>query len=662
MFPALRAALLILVAGGAVYANSVGNGFTFDDHAIVEQNPVVHTFDVAAIWSSPYWPGGWKYGLYRPITLTSFALNRAITGPGPAGFHAVNLTFHLLVAWMVFVVSRTWVGDRGAMVGALVFALHPIQTEAVNGIVGRAELLATGLSLLSWFLYRKATPSARVGSVVAFATALMAKESALVLPAILIVEDAARAHAIRALFHRWRGYVPYLVVGTAFLGFRATVVGSVGLPEPPRLVDNPLGLVPDGSRVLSAVAQLPRYVLLVIAPVHLSPDYTYNQIPTISGPLNLWFVTGVLLLFGCALLLRFRWNRPEGFAVAIFWMALLPLSNLFFVVGTNFGERLLYLPMVGVGLLFGRGYTMLENRLGFRYGLAAVVAIGIAMGARTVYRNFDWRSDLTLFAAASRSSSESAKVHLNLGNALSDAGQEADAFKSYANALAIYPDYADAHYNRGVVLQGQGRLAEAREAYSLALASDPDHARSLINRGIVAVRVGDRSGIDDLQLAVEIEAGRVDGWHNYGVALNRFGRQNEARAAFARALAIDPTYEDAAIGLAGIYRTAGQTDSMIVTYRRLVARAPAAYQAAFNLGVELERMGRICEAVEAFRQATPDPSDRGAMALYQVAQLLDRGGRRREAARAYGDFLKRWGKSDHYERSARRAMDRLGGG
>jgi tetratricopeptide (TPR) repeat protein len=660
--PPLRAVLLILIAGGVVYSNSLQNGFTFDDHAIVERNPVVHTSDIAEIWTSPYWPGGWRYGLYRPVTTTSYALNRILTGPGPAGFHAVNIALHVLTALMVFVVVRIWLGEGGATTAALIFALHPVQTEAVNGIVGRADILAVLLALIAWWLYRRSGMVWRLGSVLAFAAALLAKESALVLPAILIVEDAARAHTARAIVRRWRRYLPYAIVGLGFLVLRVALVGSLGLPETPRLVDNPLAAVSAVSRWLTAIGILARYVALVLAPLHLSPDYTFNQIPALTSPFDLWFLAGVALVFGSLVLLRYRWSQPGGFGVGVFWMALFPLSNLVFIVGTNLGERLLYMPMIGVCLIAGWGYDTLRDRCaGCPVWLAALV-ICLGLGVRTGFRNADWQDDLTLFTAASLTSPGSAKIHLNLGNALSEVGDDVGAMRAYDRALDIHPGYTAAHYNRGVLLQERGQLAEARGAYEQTLHYDAKHVGALVNRGIVAARTGDgRSAIRDLSRAIQIDTHRVDAWYNYGIVLSRAGINADARMAFRKVLNHDVTHEDAAIELVGLYKAEGITDSVIVTYERLLSHHPSAYRAAYNFGVELERLGRVEKAIEAFSIGAQDGSERGAMSLYRAARLFDRVGRREAAHQAYSDFLRRWKKADAFGRSAREASDRLSG-
>ncbi len=502
--------------------------------------------------------------------------------------------------------------------------------------------------------------SRRIGSVLVFAAALLSKESALVLLAVLIVEDAARAHTARAVVLRWRRYLPYLIVTIAFLVFRASVVGSIGLPERPRLVDNPLATVSAMSRGLTAIALIARYVGLVLVPVHLSPDYTYNQIPALSDPFDVWFVCGLTLVLGSIILLRRRWTRSDGFGIVIFLVALLPLTNLAFPVGTNFAERLLYLPMVGICTVAGSAYDPLRRRLaGICPAWLVVLVVSVALGARTAVRNTEWRDDLTLFTAASVTSPGSAKVHLNLGNVLSDSGDKVAAMGAYERALSIHPGYVDAHYNRGVLLQDMGHLAKARRAFDVVLQLDEAHVSALVNRGIVAARIGDsRSAIRDLSLAVETDPDRVEAWYNYGVAQNRAGLAHEAEASLGRALTLDPSHEDAAIELAGLYRATGETDSLLVTYRRLLARNRMAYQAAFNLGVELERMGRIIEAIQAFELGARDRSERGAMARYRTARLFDRAGRREDARRAYTDFLERWTKEDGYRRSARRAVGR----
>lgn len=203
-------------------------------------------------------------------------------------------------------------------------------------------------------------------------------------------------------------------------------------------------------------------------------------------------------------------------------------------------------------------------------------------------------------------------------------------------------------------------MADARVAYDRALEADHSHVGSLVNRGIISAGIGDgRSAIVHFERAVEIEPSRVDAWYNYGVALDRAGRDVDAKVAFTTALSLDPANEGAAIGLASLYRSAEQTDSLIVTYRRILAHNRSAPQASYNFGVELERLGRVEEAIGVFQDGSRDTSDRGAMSLYRAALLLDRSGDREAARQAYRNFLDRWRKTDAYRQSAEQAIEKL---
>ena len=151
---------LVALTAALVYLNALGNGFALDDVNIVRDNPHIRSVaGLPGLFARPYWPDaeGVASGLYRPITLATFALDRAVWGGGAAGFHAVNVALHALVsalAW--FVGRRVGIHYGTALLAALLFAVHPIHVEAVANIVGRSELLAAAGVLAAWLSHRRA--------------------------------------------------------------------------------------------------------------------------------------------------------------------------------------------------------------------------------------------------------------------------------------------------------------------------------------------------------------------------------------------------------------------------------------------------------------------------------------------------------------------------
>ena len=289
--PPRRAALLVLLVAAGTYGNSVLNGFAYDDNTIIEGNPVVTEGRVVDALSSSYWPqvvaGA---GLYRPVTLSSFALEWRLWNGHPAGFHLVNVVVHVAVSLLVFLLILEVSATLPALVGAAIFAAHPVHSEAVANVVGRAELYSAlfvvGACLLFW-RDRGLAPfwrAARLLGVGAFyVMGLGSKEMAATLPALLVLLALARKDDERVT-DRVRTDLPvFLLTGAllvAFLGVRFLMLGSVtGEVPSPTLVG-----LSAGQRILTSLVVFPQYFRLLVFPLDLVADYA----PAVLFPALTW--------------------------------------------------------------------------------------------------------------------------------------------------------------------------------------------------------------------------------------------------------------------------------------------------------------------------------------------------------------------------------------
>src|SRR5712692_9504485 len=186
-----RIAILIFVAAWAVYLNSLGGQFVFDDTSIIQNNPQIRSLGITNlqhIFGSHYWQTvAGQGGLYRPVVILSYALNYAVGGFDPAGYHFVNVLLHALNSVLVFLIIHELFGDLVfAAWSGLLFALHPIRTEAVAYVVGRAESLAAFFFLVAWLCYIRRK---LVLSAAAFLLAVLSKESAFTFLAVPLLTD-----------------------------------------------------------------------------------------------------------------------------------------------------------------------------------------------------------------------------------------------------------------------------------------------------------------------------------------------------------------------------------------------------------------------------------------------------------------------------------------
>lgn len=460
-------ALVVAALAVAAYCNALCCGFAYDDGLVILGNRVVREGSLAEVLVGSYWgslaPGARSHG-YRPLTILSYWAQWRVAGEAPWSWHAVNLGLHVGCAWLVLATARrVGLSRLAAMAAALLFAVHALHTEAVTGVVGRAELLAT-LGVLAALALHARGRTAFAAAVLALG--VLGKESALVFPALAAVEDAAR----RRLRMRIRAYMVFAGVILGFLGLRWLVVGH---PLPTFLasrLDNPLAHVGALERSWGGLGVLGRFAALHLAPLSLSADYGLGAL-AVPVPLSSgwpWLGLGSLVLGLGWMVHGLRSGRPvPALAAGLYVLALLPVSNLLFPIHTILGERLAYLASVGFCLGAGVALAALCRKAP---GLGPLVLLALlgAHTVRTLVRNADWTDNVTLFEAAHRVTPGSARVQNNYGNVLRLRGDLPGALESYRAAARTFPDYPDAWVNQAAVLEALGRGGEAAEARARA--------------------------------------------------------------------------------------------------------------------------------------------------------------------------------------------------
>ena len=426
--------------------------------------------------------------LYRPVTVLSFAINELLTPGNAAAFHAVNILLHAGVTILVFWLAVRLFDERIAVIAAALFAIHPIHTEAVTSIVGRAELLAV---LFGLFAVLTAGPMdattnpwlKRVWhglSVLCFSLAVFSKESAVtILPLVMLYRVTRREEPLFA--GMWKevrnlDWMPYLLCFAVFAFFRFLVVGTAGGIPVDTLtpLDNPLAFVPAMPRIKSALGVLWDYFGLLNVPLVLSADYSYDQVPIIESWLNPRCLAGLLLLSAATVATVYCRRPSVRFAVTLPFVALLLTANVLFPIGTVKAERLLYLPSVGWVLLAALAFDYTLRTPRYRsIGIATLVLVVITFGARTWARNEDWKDNPTLFESTAQSAPNSAKAQYNLGFALQEIGADAAAVAQYERALSIAAWTEEAALGLGIAYEKKGQPDDAIMWYRRALQIAP---------------------------------------------------------------------------------------------------------------------------------------------------------------------------------------------
>jgi tetratricopeptide (TPR) repeat protein len=635
----LAVGALVLLA----YSNSFQSALVFDNSSVIGADPRIREAtpqNVASILTGRYWYVNTTAGLYRPFTTFSYLLNYAVfdNGPRPAGYHIVNLALHEVNVALVYALGVLVLGETApALALAAIWGLHPLLTESVTNIVGRADLLAA-LGVLAGLLchVRGASAGGRrrmawlAGLAAAQTVGLFSKESAAVLPGIMLLYDVTwRERA------GWRERAPgYAAVALPFAAFFWLRSGF----DTRLLIDfseNPLVSAGFWTARLTAVEVIGKYLWLFLWPAHLSADYSYNAVPLYGLRASGWEGAKALLALaaavGAALLAvlvairRRRAEKPLLFFLAFFFVALLPASNLIVLIGSIMAERFLYLPSVGLAGAVVAAACALGRRGSFEQPairLLAWSALGVlclAFTARTYARNFDWRDDRALWASAADACPGSARPHYNLARELERIpGRLPEAIAEYQAASRIEPDRADAHNNLGNALSGiPGRLPEAIAEYEAALRLEPGRAEAHNNLANALARIPGRlpEAIAEYQAALRLRPDNAEGHYNLANALLRVPeRRPEAIAEYRAVLRIQPDHADAHNNLANaLSGIPGRLPEAIAEYRAALRIQPDHADAHNNLGNALSGIpGRLPEAIAEYQAALrvqPDHPD-----------------------------------------------------
>ncbi len=596
------ASALLVVLSVVPFLNGLGGEFTYDDHPIVRDNTRIESPSrVGEIFTTHYFGGSMAMGTnYRPGVLLSFAIQRWIHGNRPFWFHAVNVALHagvtlLLAAWLLRLRF-----PRGAVLAAAsLFAVVPIHVEAVTSIVGRGESLAALLALLSAVLWLRATEGeglekgAYAGCLVSFLLAVFVKESAVVLPGMVLLGELFRdgrgdglagklGRAVRTRSLALAGLlVPVILLFVA----RRAVLGGYLISAQASISDleNPLAPLKSPARMANSLLLLARYAAKTFWPQRLSADYSAHALPLVPGFVDrsaAAVLAGAAALF-CAALAVLRSRPLFGFGLLLFLGTALPGSNFFFPIGTIFAERLAYLPSAGLlaaaAALFVPTAYAVPRRGPLRWREALLVAAIAAGSAATIARNRVWRNDSALFADTVRKSPGSAKARYNWAYQLSREKRAGEARGELLEAVRIFPRHYEAWGFLGKLAWDAGSLDESIGYYRKAKEVFP------------AFEYG-RWG-----LAKTLQAAR---------------RLGEAEAEFLAAVRLLPESYPLAFHRALLFEEEGHLERAEREWRRALVLGSGSHEARLARAKVLARLGRKDDAAqEAHRILAERPSN-----------------------------------------------------
>ena len=571
--------MLIIAAGIWAYHNSFFGPFVFDDISHISGNP-----HIRHLWP----PGDVLSHSSRPVVDLSLAVNHALGGMNPWGYHLFNVVVHILAGLTLYaVVRRTLLSETlrsafgraaSSLAGAitLIWLVHPLQTESVTFTIQRGESLMSLFYLLTLYCVIHSDDQSRenlwkIGAVVSCALGMACKPVMVTAPLLTLLYDCAfLAKSWRDAMQR-RGWL-YAGLAASWLLLPLLLANA---PEWKTSAGFEFKGIPPLQYALIQSMAILRYLRLAFWPRPLSLDYGWGyhwQEMVRAGDALPDLMVVAALLAGAV----WAWNRKPvlGFLGAWLFLILAPTSS-FIPIADPIAEHRMYLPLAAVvtGVVvvaFVLGKRLLSNQSGSVLGWAACGFAVVALAVLTIQRNRDYISVVAIWQDTVAKCPNNPRAHYSLGVALGQAGRIEEAIAHYEQALRLKPDYADAHYNLGNALRKGGKGQDAVEHLEQAIRINPDYAEAHDNLGNVLLQEGKVSdAIAHYEQALRIKPDLAEAHNNLGVALEQAGRVQEAIRHYEQALRIKPDFADA----------------------------------HYNLGNALEKAGRVPEAIQHYKQA-----------------------------------------------------------
>lgn len=551
----LTTAHLLLVVAAVLIANLnvLSADFVWDDRLLIIGNDSIKRLDsLPSLFTQPF-----LRVYYRPIVMLTFALEHAVYGLKPWGFHLTNLLLHCANAVLVYIaLGRISRSRHVALAAALLFAVHPAHKVVVM-INDRTGLLATLFFLSSLILYMRHRQSTSAGrawfsygaSCALFALGLFSKEEALTLPLIIILADIMILDDGERFpyFKRAIRYLPYFALIGFYFGVRGLVVGSGGGMAAAFMVE-------PVHRLMTVPSILVDYLLVLLVPYRINYD---PRIPLASSIFEPGIIVPILLLAALGALLPLLVSRSKRVAFGLLWffIAFIPMCNIIPIypdvadVELTTPVRYLYLPSIGIFLLAGLAFERLvavpeTGRNGVRKRNAAIPAfccIVLVFSFLSIKRNTLWKDEVFFYRYVIDLQPENHKMHFNLGTVYLQRGKLDAAMEELTRAATLAPDRVEYRNNLALAYKAKGWLERAVEEFGQALRLDPESAMAHANLAATytaqkqipeAIAAGERA----VGLAPSSFTARVNLAEAYAAA----GRLSEAEEHFLEAVRLRP--------------------------------------------------------------------------------------------------------------------------
>lgn len=513
--------ILLIAACIIVYGNSIGYNFTnWDDPVHVLENPDIKSFSAQNVTNMF---GVNERYMYHPLTILSYAVNYKFSELSPAGYHMFNLMLHVCNAILAFYLLVLLLkNNMVALIGSLLFAIHPLASEPVCWISGRKDVLFAMFFLSSLLLFLKFTETKGkwlyIFSLMLFAASMLSKPMALSLPLVLILFDKYLNRQIN--FKTIIEKIPFAVVAvTIFLIPILHKANAPALPDSFSYSFSENYSVSD--RILLSVNALLFYPFRFLLPYGLTAYHGFPSLQQGGLPLQ-YFLMPVVLLILIFLLFKYKnvW-KELWFGILFYAITILPVLHLI-PYGTNIylAERYAYIPMLGLvivlaGYILKNIYAPDKRTKTISISVAVIVVFSIAC----VKQNQTWKNTIALWDRNIDIYNDGFYGYFNRGNEYKKLNKQAEALTDYNTSIKLNTKFMEGYYNRGNVYSDLGKSTEAINDFTKAIELNPTYFVAYFNRGNSKAALNDFNGaIADYSLAIKIKPNYDEAYANRGNA------------------------------------------------------------------------------------------------------------------------------------------------
>lgn len=621
--------LIIFLFSFLLYANTITHDFALDDVAVIQQNKFTKQglAGIDDMLLTFYWQGYWdtNAGLYRPLSLITFAIEYELFGENPHEFHFVNVLLYSLICTLLFFVLRQLLKQYNPLIpliSTLLFAAHPLHTEVVANIKSRDELLSVFFFLISLLFLLRFTEDRRnkniIISLCCYFLSLFSKEGGMVFLGIFPVtlyfftdEPVKKIARTTSLF---------LIPAALFFALHSYVIAHAPTVKIIYTYwDNSLVAAEGISRIATAIYMMGKYFLLLFYPHPLSYDYSFNQVPATTfsdGKVLLSLLAIALLVF--VAIKGLKKKNIFSYGIIFFFITISLVSNIFMLIGATMADRFLFMPSLGFCLIIGLLLTQLtkSNTSATFNSLRSLVSKNVKLFSivfiilsfysyKTITRNADWKNNFTLFEKDVNASPNSSRTQYNYGTellGLYNNASEQDTAKRNSllnrsilhlersvnidtNAHQSYLNLASAYYQKK---NYNGAIKNAMQ--NLRVNPNEIKAHSILGNAHYRLNMFDKA-IEHLNIAIKNNSYSDDTYVFLGGAYFGKGDYNNAITAFNKALELKPNKIDAYTNLGAAYGSIKDFDNAIKTFKTSLTYNPNNAQTYYYIALTFNNMG-----------------------------------------------------------------------